>query len=193
MAASNQEDKRIRRTKRILEQSLMELLEQKPLKDITVRDLTTLADINRGTFYAYYSDIYDFVQKLEDGYFERFVELMNAHGDGTVFRQTRSFLLDMFTFIQNNSKVVRILLGENGDGSFREKLIAVVREKCHADWIADKSEFAGTEKEFDYRYAFVTSGCIGLIREWVSHGCTDSVSEMTDLTEKLIRQGGMST
>ena len=44
------EDRRVRRTKRMLEKGLIQLLGQKPLRSITVRELTELVDINRGTF-----------------------------------------------------------------------------------------------------------------------------------------------
>ncbi|MBQ8094221.1 MAG: TetR/AcrR family transcriptional regulator [Clostridia bacterium] len=191
MEEMNREDRRVRRTRRLLEEAFTQLLEKKPLKDISVKELAELADINKGTFYKYYGDIYDFVKKVEDDYFVRFVDIMNSHGSETVFRQTKSFLLDCFTFIKENSRMVRVLLSENGDVAFREKLIAVVRDKCHEDWIAVREDFPGTEKEFNYRYAFVTSGCLGIIREWVAGDCRDSITEMTELTDQLIRQGGI--
>ena len=48
------EDRRVRRTKKLLIQALTELMQQKPVKEITVKELTDLADMNRGTFYLYY-------------------------------------------------------------------------------------------------------------------------------------------
>ena len=46
----NNLDSRVRRTKRLLRQGLTELLKQKSIKKITVRELSELIDINRGTF-----------------------------------------------------------------------------------------------------------------------------------------------
>ena len=53
------EDRRVRRTKKLLSQGLIELMQQKQVKDITVRELADLVDVNRGTFYLYYRDIFD--------------------------------------------------------------------------------------------------------------------------------------
>ena len=53
------EDRRVRRTRKILTQALTELLQQKQVNEITVKELTDLADMNRGTFYLYYKDIFD--------------------------------------------------------------------------------------------------------------------------------------
>ena len=51
------EDKRIRRTKKLLRQALTRLMQQKDFQSITVTDVVREADINRGTFYSHYSDV----------------------------------------------------------------------------------------------------------------------------------------
>ena len=58
-------DSRVRRTKRLLRQGLTELLKEKSIKKITVRELSDRVDINRGTFYLHYKDIYDLVEQIE--------------------------------------------------------------------------------------------------------------------------------
>ena len=52
---AEQEDKRIRRTKKLLRQALTRLMQQKDFQSITVTDVVREADINRGTFYAHFS------------------------------------------------------------------------------------------------------------------------------------------
>ena len=59
------EDKRIRRTKKLLRQALTRLMQQKDFQSITVTDVVREADINRGTFYAHYRDVYDLRDKIE--------------------------------------------------------------------------------------------------------------------------------
>ena len=60
-------DRRVRRTRAQLRQALTALLREKDLKDITVRELTDRADVNRGTFYSHYQDVYDMVFFLDEG------------------------------------------------------------------------------------------------------------------------------
>ena len=64
------EDKRIRRTKKLLRQALTRLMQQKDFQSITVTDVVREADINRGTFYAHYRDVYDLRDKIETGMIE---------------------------------------------------------------------------------------------------------------------------
>jgi Bacterial regulatory proteins, tetR family. len=70
MEEQKKEDRRVRRTKKMLTQALTQLMQEKQIKEITVRELTDLADMNRGTFYLYYRDVYDMLEKLEDSMFE---------------------------------------------------------------------------------------------------------------------------
>ena len=61
-----QGDRRVRRTKAMLRAALTELLKTKPVNEISVTELTRLADVNRGTFYGHYKDIFDMVEQLEN-------------------------------------------------------------------------------------------------------------------------------
>ena len=73
-------DRRIRRTKAILSRSLIQLMEEKEIRDISVKELTDLADINRGTFYLHYNDIYDLLAQMEDELFVEFNEILDQIG-----------------------------------------------------------------------------------------------------------------
>ena len=184
--AAHKEDRRVKRTKKQLEKSLIQLLETKPIQDITVRELTELADINRGTFYLYYRDIFDMVSKVEEGYYERFVDLLDSHQEEPVYRQIEIFLEDLFCFIGENGQTCKVLLGEHGDIVFTQKLLNVVRERCLKSWEMTRGI---SETDFDYRYSFVTSGCIGIIRSWVERNCPEDARKMSKLAFSMIRQG----
>ncbi len=51
-------DPRVKRTRVLIQQSFMDLLEKKEFRSITVQDITQKAEINRATFYAHYTDKY---------------------------------------------------------------------------------------------------------------------------------------
>lgn len=56
-------DPRIRRTRKLIMDAFIELSSQKEFKDITVKDITAEAMINRATFYYHFEDIYDLLDK----------------------------------------------------------------------------------------------------------------------------------
>lgn len=49
-------DRRIKKTKQALNQALFTLLDEKTFQQITITDIVTVADVNRGTFYKHYRD-----------------------------------------------------------------------------------------------------------------------------------------
>ena len=72
-------DRRTKYTKMGLQNSLFELLKQKSIDKITVTDICHLADINRGTFYYYYTDVIDLLNQIENELYENFLVYFNQY------------------------------------------------------------------------------------------------------------------
>ena len=184
------EDRRVRRTRKILTQALTELLQQKQVNEITVKELTDLADMNRGTFYLYYKDIYDMLEKIQDEMFEKLNTIFALREDEKVTEQTKPILLDLFRFIEENREMCQVLLSPNGDMSFLHRLNDVLRQKCLHMYLG--AEPAANEEDFDYRYSFMVYGCAGIIRAWVGRNCPESPEQMAELANHRIVSGGIA-
>ena len=182
------EDRRVRRTKKLLTQALTQLLQEKQINEITVRELTDLADMNRGTFYLYYKDIFDMLEKIEDGLFEALDEIVSLHEHDDVSRETKPILLDLFRFIEENQEMCRVLLSPHGDMNFLHRLNQVVREKCLRMW---PNEEAKKDDTFDYHYSFVVFGCAGVFRAWLNGQCREPAEKMAELADAMIRRGSL--
>ena len=187
---TRKEDRRVRRTKKLLTQALTQLMQQKQVKEITVKELTDLADMNRGTFYLYYKDIFDMLEKIEDGIFEALNSIVEQHEHEDVAHETKPLLLELFTFLQDNREMVRVLLSPHGDMSFLYRLFQVIREKC----VTAFPEYSRTlsEADFDYHFSFVVFGVAGLIRAWVNRECAESALQMAELADVMLRRGSLS-
>ena len=59
-------DLRAQKTQKSITDALFRLRAHKPLEKITVRELCREAPVNRSTFYAYYKDVYDLSEHLEN-------------------------------------------------------------------------------------------------------------------------------
>jgi len=71
----NEKDPRAVRTKNLIKESFVKLLEEKDFKYITIKDITTKATINRATFYAHYLDKYILLEELVIGCFEEMLPI----------------------------------------------------------------------------------------------------------------------
>ena len=108
-------DRRVRKTKKQLRECLTRLLKEKKVQDITVRELTDMADLNRGTFYLHYRDVFDLLEKTENELLDEFNSLMYRHNAQDLTNNLAAVFVDIFHLVKDNSDLVYILLGENGD------------------------------------------------------------------------------
>ena len=69
-------DRRIAKTKILLENSLIKLMIEKGFDKISIKDLCEEADINRGTFYLHYKDKYDLLEQKEDEILKGFIKIV---------------------------------------------------------------------------------------------------------------------
>ena len=83
-------------TKKELAAALKQLMEQKPLEKISIREITSLCGLRRETFYYHFADIYALIQWMFE---EEALALLRQH-EGVQF--WREGLLQLFRYIQDN-------------------------------------------------------------------------------------------
>ena len=107
-------DRRVRKTKNQLRQGLARLMLEKSLKEITVKELTDLVDMNRGTFYLHYRDIYDMVEKIEDTIMTEFQRILDSVSDEELSRSLLPLFSRIYAYLAENADLCAAFLGENG-------------------------------------------------------------------------------
>ena len=171
-------DRRIRKTRRVIRQCLTELLKTKRIQDITVREISEKADINRGTFYLHYRDIFDLMEQIENELLEELEDVLNHFKASDLLSNPALVFTRVFHLVKENSDMVSILIGQNGDINFVNRLKDIVREKCLKDWMELFRPGAGGGRQtsrssqntllddsaFEAYYSFTVSGCIGLVQ-----------------------------
>ena len=81
MSGEHRVDRRTKYSLRVRQAALFTLLQTKDLDSITVTELCNLADVNRGTFYKYYRDIYDLYDHIEDDFVNQLSALISPFVD----------------------------------------------------------------------------------------------------------------
>ena len=165
-------DRRVRRTRKQLRECLVTLLKQKKVQDITVRELTELADLNRGTFYLHYKDVFDLLEKTESELLDDFNQLVMKHDAEDLKKHPYGIFVEIYTLAYDNADLVEILLGENGDLNFLNRLKQLIRDKCLHDWM--EVFRAGNPAIFDAYFSFIVSGCVGLVQYWLKTGMKET-------------------
>ena len=175
-------DRRVRKTKMQLRQGLARLMQKKSIKEITVKELVDEVDINRSTFYLHYTDIYQMLEKIEEEAMADIREAMEGCPDDCTEREKIiPFLARFFSIMDSNRDLSLALLGPNGDMDFVERIETLI-----ANRFLKQCSFPATDSEIRYAYAFCLSGCIGMIKTWLSRTEHESPEAMAELIYHLI-------
>ena len=67
-------DRRVKRTRNLLGNALLELVQEKKFEQITIQDITDRADLNRATFYLHYGSKEELLANSLEGHFDALVE-----------------------------------------------------------------------------------------------------------------------
>jgi AcrR family transcriptional regulator len=86
-------DPRIRRTRQALQTALRELMLTRSIEEVSVQDITDLADVNRATFYDHYNDKFGLLDAMVAGGFHKLLAERNIMFDGTCPTAAKAIIL----------------------------------------------------------------------------------------------------
>ena len=169
-------------------------IKNKSVNNITVKELVTKADLNRSTFYNYYSDIPDMLNKLEEELYKEFLKTIESHiekckKNNDISKMAHEFIEDMCNVVKDNYDFCQCIFSKNGDLNFLFELEEMVENHLREQF---KENFDKKVKSLTYIYSFIKSGFIGVLKTWMKGGCKESSKEIADLIYNLINGVGNS-
>ena len=180
-----------RKTKRLIQQSFIRILERKPFESITVGDIAKEAAVNRGTFYLHYEDKYDLLAQMERQLFEdlgRQIDELQA-GDpegGTVDEKLERLAEALFRFIELHAPVLNVFFSGHGRAGFHYRFRDALAEKVGTSLEKDAAVRTQLSAPLDYFISFMTSAFLGLIEQWVRGGLDKTPKEMTGMYREIV-------
>ena len=185
----NPTDPRIRNTKSLLRQAYASLLAETPQRHPTVAELCARAGVHRSTFYAHYQDIFDLQTRLEEEIYEEFVDTLSRADLAAIAGtdQVRRFLTTLFEFVARNADLCVVFLRDRQDRSFLMRLLMCARDMTLEQFSKVYKKASVTQLEM--YYAFIASGCIGLLEYWIKSGLALPVAELARVTDQMIARG----
>ena len=183
----NDNDTRVKRTKKLIRQGLAELSKTKSLSKITVKELTDLVEINRGTFYLHYKDIADLVESIETNLYNDFNDFIKNVTPKSVIKNPIDVLEQYTKFVECNKEAFVMLMGVHGDAEFVFKLIALLDEKVYD---LCKSFFPNMNQSvYDFSTEYGKFAAVGLMNCWFYKHPEWSARQVAELWFKLMTKG----
>ena len=171
---SDQQDLRIRRTKKFLMTAFVELLDEVALDKITVNSLTKRAEINRVTFYLHYKDMDDFVERFIDELFFDIESIFNRHYEKEFSKDIElQVITQLLEYIATKKDIFRSLLVSRSVPYFTQLFMELIRnviEKRNRDQLEPNTLFSDIDIEMDVASWYISSALIGTISMWLASG-----------------------
>jgi AcrR family transcriptional regulator len=173
-------DRRTRQTKAALTQSLLALLNDRPLNRITVKELCARADVNRSTFYAHYADTAKLLRQIQEEFYEELLASLRRYD---TLEATRELVAEIVGRIPGNIDLCRVLFSDHGDRAFLRRVMYIAHDQSLETW-ARHSPDASTA-QLELLYAFVANGSVGLLETWIRGGLREDPQEIAGLINSL--------
>ncbi|WP_135122123.1 TetR/AcrR family transcriptional regulator [Jeotgalibacillus proteolyticus] len=179
-------DLRVIRTRESIKNAFIELVEEKGFEAVTIKDLTTRARINRGTFYSHYQDKYDLMAKceeevvaeLEDKIIKNIPKVISELETKAPNTIPFAILVPFFEFINKNRGLMKALLSPKGDLSFQSKLKIFMRKALFASENASIFKEENLLVPAEYLISYISSAHLGVIHEWLNNNREESPQEI---------------
>lgn len=168
------EDRRVKRTKKALRDCLFKLLEEKTADEITVKELTALADINRSTFYFYYKDVDDMIMQIQDEIYSIFeATVIKTAGDFNTAGDFVQYITRYLRFCKDNEKICKFVMSNDPKNNLAKRI-----KEALLRVIPDTRKVFPENDPKRYLTDYAIAGCWQLIVGWMYDGMKISPEEM---------------
>lgn len=180
------EDRRVKRTKRVLRECLFELLENATIDEITVKELTEKADVNRSTFYFYYKDIGDMMMQIQNDIFEVFEETVIApQASFVTVGDFTEYLLRFLQFCKEYEDICKFVVSNDPNNFLSNKI-----QKALLEHVPDSHSAFPENDPRRYLTCFAVSAMWETVLHWMYDGMTVPADEMASFLAEAYFYGG---
>jgi AcrR family transcriptional regulator len=212
--SQNIPDRRVQKTRKLLQDALIELVAEKGYEAISIREILDRANVGRSTFYAHFQDkdqllhsILDRLDELFEQHKKRVLDAAKNTGNiGNVeLTSGLSPTLSLFQFVGQNHLFFKAMLGNRGYGIFAKPVYdyvfahvhSILTTPTHDDALASlhrtfkaptsREKYGSFEAEIAAHY--FASALMGILVWWVEKNMPCTAEEIDRLFRQLAMPG----
>ena len=168
-------------TQKAIRETFIELLEEKPLSQITVKMIVEKCGINRNSFYYHYQDIPALIEEMVMEEADRIIEEYPA------IDSIETALKAMIDFAGKNRRAILHIYNSVNRDIFEQSLWKVCEYvvENYTDIVLDGKKIDKLDREVIER--FYRCECFGVVIEWLNTGTGDDVHKQIERFCELYR------
>ena len=179
-------DRRVIRTKKAIRNAFAQLLSVKNLEDITVKDIAELADINRKTFYSYYSGVHMILEETENEIVETFEAAIRDLPPDKLVKEPYLLFSRLSAIINADMDFYEPLMKADRSSNLLTKVSGMLKQKVRESYAA----FSRIgEETFNIMVDFTFSGLFSVYQSWFNSQRRQSIEEISQTLSTLCFEG----
>ena len=179
-------DRRIAKTKKAIYRAFAQLLSEKNINDITIKDIADRADINRKTFYNYYDGIYELTSEIENKIIDSFEKVIREHNVNELLHNPNKMFDELVKIINSDFDFYQHLISVESNSNLVSKLF--ISLKSHAKEVISEYSVLD-EATLDIVLDFVISGMFTVFQRWFNSSKEHSLDDMAKIVATLSYNG----
>ena len=166
--------RRVRMTKMLLKNALIEIMKDKSIHMISIKEICEVADVNRSTFYRHYNTQYDLYDEIID---DIAMEIGGIYKDDFT---TVLFLTKVLEYIESKRDTFLVILSDNGKLSLGEAFVIFTERFI---------DHNNTSELVTYVFEFVAAGLTSTIWSWLKKDNRRPASDVARMLHNLMMHG----
>lgn len=179
-------DRRVLKTKRAIHKAMTQLAAEKDINDISVKEIADLADINRKTFYNYYTGVYQLVDEIENEIVDYFAELIKTIDFEQALADPSIVFYKLYNTFSNHVEFIDALFSSDCNSSLVSKVLNKLIEMTSD---AAVEHFRSDPEKTEVITRFIFAGEIAAYQAWFHSDRKMPVKELSRTIEILCTKG----
>jgi len=179
-------DRRVIKTKRAIRNAFAQLVSQKDITSITIKDIADAADINRKTFYNYYSGVYQIVDEIEDEIISACARVLKDMDFTYALQNPAVIFTKLVAGVNKDMEFYSHLFKTGSDSRLTSKIVTVLKAKIKERFAI---QIAVEPAKLDLMADYVITGAMTVFQNWFSSKQDVPMEQYADWLSMLIARG----
>ena len=177
-------DPRQKRTRRLLQDALRKLLQEKPFEEILVQDIADTATVNRATFYDHYTDKFTLFEAMVAADFHELLKERNIRFDGTSPAGIEAMVLAICDYLKEIHRSKKQCTNRGSFGPLLDSAVTRAIRIVVLDGVAKRG--TRTRVSHDVLASAISWAIYGTTREWFYSKKRPTIDEIVSLVVRIV-------
>ena len=169
-------------TKERIKKAFIKLYKENRIEKITISQLTKEAKVYRGTFYYYYTDIYDLLEQIEESFFKEVIEDVLGVIEGILVGDIEERAVEITEHFKKYEEIMTLFFVDKPNTTLIRRLKEAAKCKVLMKLGIDNNNLSNEDK---YILEYIASAQVGIITKWIENKRDINAVDLAKIIKKV--------